>query len=389
MDTTFSDALPPTPPMAQVDGPQYQAQAAAEQAVAVEAVHGPRHSLRRKIGVGIASIAAVVAAAGYIDGNSGSNHVKPPQALSEVDVNSFDACSGGMFPDGPYSSSLNVQTQTDLIREPESTMKTPEDLVKQLFGDNGTLCDSAIGLAVYKQSLISVFGEGAARAKGFDVFTSVDAQRQHYIDNPDDAKTDATRMASITLATARLNSSDISGAYEQVIGVRDGEVVNAEVVPVDKQFATNTVFVLLAGGDSADTPGQPSQRFAIDTDNSQFYLSFNIGINEKTPDQANQSQGQSDNGGGQFGTSNGTGESNRPGNVQERGGDGGVTPGTVPSFGPGTPETPGTPGTPGTTEGTTPPDTTTTTEHHDTTTTSTLPPKGTPSTLPPPPPGGY
>jgi len=52
---------------------------------------------------------------------------------------------------------------------------------------------------------------------------------------------------------------------------------------------------------------------------------------------SSQAQGgsASNNGGGQFGSSNGKGESNQPGNVPENGGNGGFTPGSAPSFGPG------------------------------------------------------
>lgn len=100
--------------------------------------------------------------------------------------------------------------------------------------------------------------------------------------------------------------------------------------------------------------------------------------NNKNQNQSGSGNQNANAGGGTFGTTNGQGESNQPGNVSERGGNGGFIPGQAPSFGPGG-------GAPGTT---TPPETAPPVTQPPVTTrppVTTVPPPPTTTTPPPPP----
>lgn len=128
--------------------------------------------------------------------------------------------------------------------------------------------------------------------------------------------------------------------------------------------------------------GQPVEMSPEDTAEGIAASADSDSADSNNADEAN-------NGGGTFGESNGDGESNQPGHVPESGGNGGYTPDTTPSYGPGTtqpggggeggptpttkPQKPTTTTTPPTTR---PPQTTTTTRPYvpPTTTTTTRPP---------------
>ncbi|MEI7682679.1 MAG: hypothetical protein WCJ24_00010 [Candidatus Saccharibacteria bacterium] len=322
-----------TPPMAEQGGqpPVFDQQAEANQDASN--IEQRRHFASTRAKLGAAAVGAIIVlggAIGFIQSRDGSK-VANADSISALDNgHKYDACPDGMFPNGAYESSLDVSNPNDLHRRPADTLNDASNLTDYFFGSNGVACESAATLAVVKEGYMNMLGDGAAKTFGFDVLGSVNEQADIYTNKTDVAQSDADKLASIMEANSQLNPVELQGAYYQVVGVKEGDKVVAQLNKVQVKFAKETVFVTIVGGDARAN----NQIMVTDRETGQvFFLNAVGSIPEVSPqDQLQQSGG---NGGGQFGTINGSGESNQPGNVPESGGNGGFTPGRAPSFGPG------------------------------------------------------
>ncbi|MDQ5972249.1 MAG: hypothetical protein QG553_408 [Patescibacteria group bacterium] len=307
-EINWDQGMPAAPPTAEyahlplsaepVGAPLYSAPE--RQASAVLTSGRVKKGLAGFAGLAVFASGSVVAANIMTGGESESASSLPDVALAQN--SDFEACDGEAFTNGAYEASLNVQTPGDLHREPAETLKDTPSLNEYLFGGEGVACNSAITLAVIKTSVLSLNGQGAAEARGFDVFASVDEQAQHYVDNPADALEDADKLSAYIRVAAALNTEEVKGTYLKVVGVQDGEIVRAEVAPTDVNFAKETVFIIRNVGDNGDIT---NQIFVFDKETGQIYLLENIGLNEQQPEP--EAQDQEGNTGGGSGDTEGEG----------------------------------------------------------------------------------
>jgi len=317
--------LPSGPPVAPEARPPHlsvvsNSEAASATATAANgAAHNRVGSKRgRRIGAfAVAGAAALIAGGGYLafgQGGGGENPDTAPAAVTETNPYDGEACPEGMFVGGLYEASLAVSTPGDLHTQPAKTLNTAEELTGYAFEQNGVACDSVLTLAVTKAAMNSVAGEGAAMARGFDVFGSIDEQVEIYKNDPAAAEKDAQMLADLMVSYSGLNADEIVGTYQKVVGVQNGDVVTAAVEPLDVTFPAESVFVVAPQGDVAKS----NNTFLIDPKTGQYYLLNNIGLAEAPKDQeqaegqANQedAEGQSDqgaNGGGGSGSKEGKG----------------------------------------------------------------------------------
>ncbi len=306
-EINWDQGMPAAPPTAEHARPPLVGEPAGapvygapEQATAILTSGRVKKGLAAFAGLAVFASGSVVAANIMTGGESGSASSLPDVALAQE--GDFEACAGEALTNGAYEASLNVQTPGDLHREPAETLKDTPSLNEYLFGGEGVACNSAITLAVIKTSVLSLNGQGAAEARGFDVFASVDEQAQHYVETPADALEDADKLSAYIQVAAALNSEEVKGTYLKVVGVQDGEIVRAEVAPTDVNFAKETVFIIRTVGDNGDIT---NQIFVFDKETGQIYLLENIGLNEQQPEP--EAQDQEGNTGGGSGDSEGEG----------------------------------------------------------------------------------
>ncbi len=355
---------PPTMEAAQPFGPMPvagEAGMAAAAAVAPQRLGYWSSGKRRAAGAVLAVFAAPAAIAGAVAFNPFEHNSRPAAVAAPAAPNGQtgiapgDVCKDGMFPstDTAFENTtkahdpanhpkveneVNLEASKPLNLLDDNKQPSTKELDSFLFGTSttetaGNVCHSADSLATLSAAYTYFLGtDGNAnqlKVKELNPDKAVEA----YVKSTSDALLDAKILAAM-VDEATPNANVINGPVWRVIAepTNGGQFpFQLKVVNDPTNFAIGEVDVLDPTRAFADTPLAHSDTLLLfDKTTQQWYLTNPAGF----PVESQQ-------GGGQFGTDNGSGESNNPGDTPESGGNGGFTPGTAPSFGPGatTPET--------------------------------------------------
>lgn len=217
---SWDAAMPATPPMPEVSRPPVAPLPVSEipaRGGARERITGSKLFRKSAVALGSLSLAIGlgVGAANLFPADHKGKNAQPVPAAAEVNpqIKTTETCPEGVFPNGPYESTNNAFTPTELVQRPESPL-TDNTFAEFYFGKApGVVCRSTEALAAYSAVYTNMLGAGNV-AQGFG---GVDADKlaAEYKQDPQKALRDVKVMAP-DYEKATINTEAITGAWYRV-----------------------------------------------------------------------------------------------------------------------------------------------------------------------------